>query len=267
MHNAANKAVILARGLGTRLRAVDSSSVLSAEQERVAAVGLKTLIPLADGSTLLDLIIGQLKKAGFEQICMVIGPEHEAIRAHCAENGLDVRFAIQANPLGTADAVLAAREVVDRDELFAVINSDNLYPLNALIKLREARRPALLAFENSALVANSNIAPERIAKFATVETNELGDLARIVEKPKNVDRELLVSMNAWILSPLIFNACEAISPSERGELELTAAVQHAIDYLGEKFQAIRIAAGVLDLSSRGDVAGLQGRLSKFNSEN
>ena len=54
--------------------------------------------------------------------------------------------------------------------------------------------------------------------------------------------------------PSIFTACRSIGPSERGEYEITAAVQFAIDELGEQFVAVRVADGVLDLSSRADIA-------------
>jgi glucose-1-phosphate thymidylyltransferase len=261
-----NKAIILARGLGTRMRSAAADAHLTPEQERIAAAGLKTLMPLVGGRSLLDLIIGQLGKAGFEQVCMVIGPEHDAIREHCGRNGFDVRFGIQEKPLGTADAVLAASDLVDNDELFLVINSDNLYPVEGLKKLREADAPALLAFGSASLVAKSNIPRERIAKFATVETDANGCLSRIVEKPETVNPDSLVSMNAWLFSPAIFDACRAISPSERGEFELTAAVQYAVDKMNERFKAIRIDAGVLDLSNRGDLAGLQVRLAQFDRD-
>ncbi len=81
------KAVILARGLGTRMRAASPVKSLTAEQERVAAAGTKTLIPIAGGKTLLDLIIANLTEAGFSDICLVIGPEHDAIRKYCSDRG------------------------------------------------------------------------------------------------------------------------------------------------------------------------------------
>jgi glucose-1-phosphate thymidylyltransferase len=71
-----------------------------------------------------------------------------------------------------------------------------------------------------------------------------------------------VSVNAWRLGPPIFEACQAIAPSPRGELELPAAVQLAIDRLGETFQVVRTAAALLDLSRRADVAAVSERLGR-----
>lgn len=257
-----NKAVILARGLGMRMRARTAGTYLTDEQSRYASAGIKTLIPIADGQTLLELIVKNLRSAGFEQICLVIGPEHDAIREFCAQKRLDVTFSVQNEPLGTADAVLAAQTCTRSDELFLVVNSDNLYPVESLRRLQEAGRPAMLAFERAALIDKSNIPEDRIAKFATAEVDDQGFLRRIVEKPVSIERDALVSMNAWLFSPLIFDACRAIGPSERGEYEITAAVQYAIDDLGADFMAVRTREGVLDLSSRADVADIARFLDK-----
>lgn len=250
------KAVILARGLGTRLRAASVDAELSLEQERVANAGIKALMPVGNGQVMLDLILENLVRAGFLQICLVIGPEHDLIRNHCSVRAIDAAFAVQPEARGTADAVLAAESFVEPGELFAVVNSDNLYPVDCLAKLRENAEQGLLAFERSALIADSNIPKDRIAKFATIKIDPSGSLRKITEKPTVIDEQSYISMNAWLFGTTIFEACRAIQPSERGELELTAAVQYAIDFLGERFVAMPVSSGVLDLSSRDDVAGL-----------
>ena len=256
MSHLAKKAIILARGLGTRMRAETVDVELSPEQERIATTGIKALVPIANGQTLLELIIANLSDAGFSDICLVIGPEHDAIREFCANKRIDVRFATQIEPKGTADAVLAAENCVEADELFLVVNSDNLYPVESLRRLREAASPAMLAFERDGLIAQGNISEERIAKFATVEIGADGFLTQIVEKPEIVAADSLVSMNAWLFSPAIFDACRAIEPSERGEYEITTAVQYAIDELGVRFVAVKSNEGVLDLSSRTDIGSV-----------
>ncbi len=256
------KAVILARGLGTRMRAEVPELSLTADQERLAGAGIKALIPVAGGKTLLELISQTLTTAGFTNIFAVIGPEHGAIRDFCTTKGLNISFVVQNEPLGTADAVLAAEGCIDSDELFLVVNSDNLYPVESLRKLRETNCPALLAFDREALVERSNIDVERIAKFATIEIDDRGFLRRVIEKPNDDGLAPLVSMNAWLFSPAIFAACRAIRLSERGELEITSAVQYAIDELGEEFVAVETDEGVLDLSSRSDIETVGQFLSK-----
>jgi glucose-1-phosphate thymidylyltransferase len=230
----------------------DAGTELTAEQQRFADAGIKALIPVAEGKTLLELIIENLAAAGFSDVCLVIGPEHTAIRDFCRERGLAIAFAEQAEAKGTADAVLAAESWVGED-IFLAVNSDNLYPAESLRRLRASGRPAMLAFARDSLIERSNIAPERIAKFATVEIDTRGCLVNIAEKPESVGADSAVSMNAWLLPPAIFAACRSIAPSVRGEYEITAAVQYLIDEMGVDVAAIRSDEGVLDLSSRADI--------------
>ena len=257
MYKPPSKAVILARGLGTRMRADAGAANLSEDQLRVASQGIKTLMPVVGAKTMLELIVENLYEAGVSEICLVIGPEHNAIREFCAAKDMKIEFAVQADPLGTADAVLAAENWIQGDELFLVLNSDNLYPVESLQRLREINRQGLLGFEREALITNSNIPADRIAKFATLEVDIEGNLSHIIEKPDSVEPHWLVSMNAWLFSPMIFEACRTIEPSIRGEYEMASAVQYAIEHLGEKFFIVRSSEGVLDLSSRADIASVR----------
>lgn len=255
-------AVILARGLGTRMRAKTNESNLNSEQKRFADAGIKTLVPVFEDKTLLDFIFENLTTAGFSRICLVIGAEHQPIRDFCAEKHFDISFAIQEKPLGTADAVLAAKDFA-KDELFLVVNSDNLYPVTDLKKLNESNQAGLIGFKRKGLIEKSNIPSERIEKFAVLEFDKNRHLTKIVEKPEIVAENSFVSMNAWIFSPKIFEACEKIEISPRGEYELTAAVMFAVEKLGEKFKVIESENGVLDLSSRADIESVAEYLKKL----
>ncbi len=255
-----SKAVVLARGLGTRMRASNEKAKLNPDQTKIAESGVKTLIPIDGKRTFLDFIIENLRKAGFSEICLVIGEEHQILKDFCRQNNL--QFAIQKDPLGTSDAVFSAREFVGNDK-FLVVNSDNLYPLKLLKKLQKFETGGLVVFEKESLIRESNISEEKIKKFAIVEFDDEFKLTNIVEKPENIgDGEIFVSMNAWIFTPKIFTACRKIKPSERNELELSSAVQFAIDELGETFKVEKYYGGVLDLSSREDIASVIKKLSE-----
>lgn len=265
--SSAGRAVILARGLGTRMRRAAPGAVLDAEQAAVAETGLKAMIPV--GRPFLDHVLNQLADAGFRDVCLVIGPEHDVVREYYGgtvrPERLRVEFAVQAEPRGTADAVLAAEGWAGK-EPFAVLNSDNLYPAEALRALRQAGAPALVGFQRDALVRDGNIPPERIASFALLDVDADGVLRRIVEKPRPADAEALgasalVSMNCWLFTSEIFAACRAIPLSDRGELELPHAVQRAIDQSGVRFRVVPSDAPVLDLSGRDDVAEVAARLA------
>lgn len=249
-----SKAVILARGVGKRMRAADAGSSLTPEQERIAARGVKAMIPI--GRPFLDYSISALADAGLREICLVIGPEHDQIRSYYASlktTRVRISFTIQPQPLGTADALRAARTFTGPDN-FIVINSDNYYPVEALRRLRELRTSGTIGFDRSGLLRGGMIAEARLNAYATLEISSQGYLRRINEKPLNIRPEALISMNCWSFTPSIYYACEAIGPSARGEYEIPSAVQYMSEKLGERFRVIPFSGEVLDLSTRADIA-------------
>ena len=78
------KAVILARGMGTRMRRAEGDSPqLDAQQAQMADSGLKAMIPV--GRPFLDYVLSGLADAGFREVCLVIGPEHGIVRDYYRE--------------------------------------------------------------------------------------------------------------------------------------------------------------------------------------
>jgi dTDP-glucose pyrophosphorylase len=261
-----DKAVILARGLGTRMRREEEGVELSQEQRAAVASGQKAMIRF--GRPFLDYVLADLAGSGYRRVCLVIGPEHSEIRDYYGAlktTRLSIDFAIQHEPRGTADAVAAAERFAG-DDHFLVINSDNLYPPEALTALRELPGAGLALFEQESLIAGGNFTRERVSKFAVGMIDEQGLLQRIIEKPDEatlaaMPRPVYLSMNCWRFGPSIFEGCQAIKPSPRGEFEITDAVQHTIDVLGQKMHVAKICAAVLDLTSRGDIAAMAERLA------
>ena len=263
------QAVILARGLGTRMRreADGTSAALSDAQRRAAASGAKGMMPIG-ARPLLDYVLSALADAGIRDVTLVVAPEHDAIsehfeRTHVPER-VRVRFAVQAEPRGTADAVQSARDVVD-DAPFLVLNSDNYYPVGAYRDLSAVGGAGLVAFEAETLVREGRLEPERVLKYALLDVDDDGWLRAVREKPAPDDPlmqrdERWVSMNLWSFTPVIFEACARVRPSARGELEIQDAVTIAMRDLGERFRVVRMRAGVLDLSSRADVAFVASQL-------
>lgn len=255
---ATTKAVILARGLGTRMRAAADVAELSDEATAVADSGLKAMIPV--GRPFLDYVLSELADAGFTDVCLVIGPEHDAVRDYYGQKAepkrTRVHFAIQEKPCGTADAVLAAEAFVASDT-FVVINSDNYYPASALRELHVRAEPAMVAFRRDALIERGNVSPEKVARFGAVEMDETralrsmtGDAARAAE---STGGWIYASMNCWLFNASMLAACAAVPVSARGEKELTQAVQYAVDRMGVRVEVVLSEEPVLDLSSRADI--------------
>lgn len=266
----ATKAVILARGLGTRMRKADESATLDAAQDAVADAGVKGMIPI--GRPFMDYLISALADAGFTDVCIVIGPEHSVVRDYYSGqvelSRVRIQFAVQEKPLGTADAVLAAEQFAAGDS-FVVINSDNYYPVAAFAALHRRRGPAMIAFEARALVELGNVPLDRLARFGSVDIDNEGFLRRVVgstarNAPAGSDgsdgSRNYASLNCWLFTPEIFRACRDVSPSSRGEYELPQAVQLGIDEHGMRVEVVRMREAVLDMSSRGDIASVTEKL-------
>jgi len=253
------KAVVLARGLGTRMKAEDAAQKLGADQLAAARSGVKALVPIG-GRPFLDYVLSALADAGCSQICLVIGPEHHLLKERYLSvtppRRFKVAFAIQEKPRGTGDAVLAAEAFADGQE-FLMINSDNYYPQEALRALVTLGHPGAVLFTPEGLSARSNIEPARMEAFALAMVGADGGLDGLIEKPdeatiRSMGAARLVSMNCWRFPPAIFEACRTLAPSARGELEITDAVT-ALIARGHRLEVLSSDAGVLDLSSRGDI--------------
>ncbi len=253
------KIVVLARGLGTRMRA-DTGVPLDGEQRRVAASGVKAMMPI--GRPFLDHCLSTYADAGFREACLVIGPEHRAIRdyyAKLAASRITVTFAEQGEPRGTADAVLAAEHFVG-DDRFVVVNGDNFYTAATLQTLRAVPGTAVVGYHRGGLLEMGNVPADRVRAFALIDAGPDGRVRDIVEKPSPEQVDALgpdarVSMNCFGFTPEVFSAARRIAPSPRGELEITDAVRRLIAD-GTDVRLVPVYDGVLDLSRRDDVSSV-----------
>jgi dTDP-glucose pyrophosphorylase len=291
------RALVLARGLGTRMRTPDDVT-LDPAQQQAADAGLKAMIPFAvsanvsadvsadlsaearstkaeprsaqaearsakaEARPFLDYVLHSLGEAGVRRVGLVLGPEHDDVRAYYRARDakrLRIDFVLQPEPLGTADAVWSARDWAGTDS-FLVLNADNLYPVDVLARLVAADGPALPAFEADSLA----LPLARLGAFGLIECDAHGFLARVIEKPGEAAVEAAgpkapISMNVWRFDARIFDACRDVPISTRGEHELPQAVSLAAS-CGVRFQVFPARGPVLDLSSRADIALVARRL-------
>ena len=272
------KAVLLARGLGSRMKQEADAAALTPTQAAAAAAGSKGMMPIGNPSTapgangharpFLDYVLSALADAGCTDICMVVAPEHSAIRAYYDGPGrpqrVRVHYAVQETADGTARAVLAARSFAGADP-FLVLNSDNLYPAPVLRSLVELDEPGLPGYRRDDLVRDSGFPAERVNAFAAIEVDDRSYLKRIIEKPgadyyEATGPGALISMNVWRFDERIFAACRDVPVSKRGEYELPEAVGLAVTR-GMPCRVVPASGAVLDLSRRGDVALVSERLA------
>jgi D-glycero-alpha-D-manno-heptose 1-phosphate guanylyltransferase len=115
--NPAKEAIILAGGLGTRLRAVVPDLP-------------KPLAPVA-GRPFLAWVLDALAAHGFSSITLSVGYRHELIQAAIGETwqGMRVRYAIEAEPLGTGGAMRHALTQTQAAQIY-VLNGDTFLDLD-----------------------------------------------------------------------------------------------------------------------------------------
>lgn len=252
---------------------------LDAGQRDAADRGLKGMIPVGGNPVtgkpprpFLDYILSALADVGITTVVLVLAPppEHDSVREYYRTTApptrLRVRFAEQALPLGTANAVVAAAEAIG-SEPFLVLNADNYYPHEALRTLAGFTTAGTIAFDRDTLVRESNIDRDRIGAFAALQLSDTGQLLGIIEKPGEQaglgpESARWVGMNCWAITPAIVDACRRVPQSQRGEYELPEAVSLAI-HEGVYVHAERMAAAVLDLSQRTDIHGVAERLTRI----
>jgi glucose-1-phosphate thymidylyltransferase len=261
------KAVLLARGLGSRMKQDADAAALSATQAAAAAAGAKGMMPIG-ARPFLDFVFSALADAGCTDVCLVVAPDHTAISNYYEGAGKPARvrvtYAVQEIANGTARAVLAAQGFAGSDP-FLVLNSDNMYSTQVLRALVELDGPGLPGYEREALVQESGFPADRVIGFAAIEVDNHGFLTRIVEKPGReyfdaAGPHALISMNLWRFDQRIFDACRDVPLSQRGEYELPEAVGLAISG-GVTFRVVPAVGAVLDLSRRSDVALVSKRLA------
>lgn len=259
-------AVIMARGLGTRMRRADTEATLDADQAAVADTGAKGMIPI--GRPFLEYLLSALADAGIIRVVLVVAPGADPIRRHfttvAPPHRVQVEFAEQPEPIGTADAVVRAAAVVGH-EPFLVLNADNYYPVAAYAALAAETSAGVAAFDRDALVREGNIDAERVRAYAVLDiitdaqaATSKTQLRGIVEKPgESLDLDSpaarWVGMNLWAVTPAIVDACRRVPRSRRGEFELPEAVGLALSE-GVEVRVICMTAPVLDLSQRSDIA-------------
>jgi glucose-1-phosphate thymidylyltransferase len=260
--------VVLARGLGRRMRQVDLAAALDPGQSLAAAAGEKAMMPVGTGHRpFLDYVLSALADAGCTDVILVVAPDHAAMCERYAPHRLSrmtIRFAVQPEATGTAHAVLSAADAIG-DRPFLVLNADNLYPVEVLLALAALEGPGLPAFERARLVQDSGFREERVAEFAVLDVDDRGWLTGIREKPgadslAAAGPLALISMNLWRLDSRIFTACRDVPRSARGEYELPEAVGLAVAR-GIGFRVLPVRGAVLDLSGRADIARVGAQLA------
>lgn len=204
------KAIVLAAGYGKRLRPHTH-------------YGPKQMLPIAN-KPVLEYVIDQVRDAGIRDVCLVIGEESDAIRDYLADGssrGLSITYIFQEHRLGIAHAVSLCETWVGGSP-FVLILGDNIFrtPLKDILSHHEKNK------DDVTLCLTEVTNPQ---DFGVAEMNG-GKIVRIVEKPKNPPSNLAVVGTYVFRDPSrVFDVIHHLSPSARGEYEITDALQKLLE--------------------------------------
>lgn len=199
------QAVILAAGQGKRLRPLTDD--------------VPKAMVAVDGKSMLGVLIEQLKSAGVVDLVIVVHYGKEKIMdffGDGTEFGVKIKYVVQEEMKGTADAVLCAALLV-KENRFLCIACDSLFEKDLL--------PRILAHEEEGVLTCKKVADGR--RYGILQVDN-GRVVRIIEKPEHPPSDL-ANFSVYLLPQEIFQACREIKPSPRGEYEITDALQLLID--------------------------------------
>jgi len=208
------KGVILAGGTGSRLHPLTKATN-------------KHLLPVGD-RLMIEWPVSMMAAAGVSEVLVVMGGDHFAPMANVlgdgAEYGLDVFYSVQQKPAGIADALGRARGFCAGGPLFVVLG-DNYFPLpwvKGHLRNILADHPA----SQAAVFLTEHARPEA---YGVAIEDEAGQIRQIVEKPQHLAGTMQqVVTGAYVYPADVFDLIGSLTPSDRGELEISELNQMLI---------------------------------------
>ncbi|MCK9351679.1 MAG: sugar phosphate nucleotidyltransferase [Candidatus Paceibacterota bacterium] len=203
------KGIVLAGGLGTRLRPL-------------TLITNKHLLPVY-GRPMISYPIETLRRAGITEIMIVCGREHVGhfinFLGSGKESGVKLSFAVQdKNNAGIADALSCAEDFSDNENV-AVILGDNIFE-------DDFSRSAETFTDGARIFLKKVKDPERYGVPVFDRTGK--KIVRIEEKPKKPKSDF-AQTGLYFFDSRIFSFIKKLTPSKRGELEVTDAVNQYVD--------------------------------------
>jgi glucose-1-phosphate thymidylyltransferase len=196
------KGVVLAGGLGTRLHPMTK-------------VVNKHLLDVFD-EPMIFFPLRTLARAGIRDVVLVTGQETDQFKALLgdgSELGVRIVYEVQEGELGIAHALGRAASHVE-DERIVVILGDNIF--------QEDISPYVGSFSRQprgAKLLLKRVAPQEARRFG-VATVEEDRIVSIEEKPQVPKSDLVVS-GCYMYDSRVFEIIDGLTPSARGELEIT----------------------------------------------
>lgn len=205
--------VILAAGKGSRLHPITTKRS-------------KAMLPVL-GKPIVERVLESIRRSGVRDFILVVSREDKEIVRYFEEEcqlDADIRFVIQEERLGMANALACAAPFIHED--FVLSSCDNLVAprhVGDLIRAWQIDGPM------ESLISLRRVDRSEVSKVGIVVL-EGNRVVRIVEKPRpDQAPSNIASLPLYIFTPRILEYLPQVSLSVRGEYELQDAIQMLID--------------------------------------
>ena len=213
------KGIILAGGLGTRLR--PATSVIS-----------KQLLPIYD-KPMIFYPLSVFMLAEIREVLIISTPEsissYKNLLGDGKNFGLSISYAVQEEPKGLADAFIIGEKFLGDSPVSLILGDNIFYGQSFTTLLQEA------TMENDgARVFGYQV--QNPEEFGVVEFNSSMEAISIEEKPKKPKSNFAIT-GLYFYDNNVVHIAKNIKPSKRGEIEITSINN---EYLKQKKLTVSI---------------------------
>ncbi|MBE9509843.1 MAG: nucleotidyltransferase family protein [Bacteroidetes bacterium] len=214
------EAIILAGGLGTRLKSVISDIP-------------KPMAPIHD-KPFLEYLLSYLVKFKIKKTVLSVGYKYQYIFDHFGDNykGIELLYAIEDKPLGTGGGIRNAVDHINNDHFF-LLNGDTYYETD-LDKLYH------LHIKEKANITLSLLPMEKFSRYGSVKVNG----TKIIEfMPKKFTEKGLINGGVYVVNRSVF---QKYSPGKKFsfETDLLQVMCNSLNFHGYISEAPFIDIGI-----------------------
>ncbi|MEM4780113.1 MAG: sugar phosphate nucleotidyltransferase [Halalkalicoccus sp.] len=225
--------LVFAAGEGTRLRPLTAT-----KPKPMLEVG---------GEPILTHCLRTLAGLGAERLLVIVGYRGDVVTDHYGDSfsGVPIEYVHQHEREGMAHALLAAADHITGDVL--LIDGDNAFDCDLSPLVERHREPGV-----DGTVLLERVSRETARSKAICARDDEGAIRRIVNRPDDPPEPSYVAAGFQTATPALIDACRRVERSPRGEYEMAAAIQHAIDG-GERIVGVEPDGWHLNVNTPADL--------------